>query len=255
MKIQKFTSILFLSILLSFGSLAKLSSQVECWDPQKRNSNLSLQLYSGGDYILSNMSINETGTSPLLDQRDSTTTFIGAYKIGGLLKYQVSPKFYIKTGLEYKNIKERFDYREILSETPTVDAEGNPVTEITTRVYKTYNAFTSMDLPFLLGYMIKDGGLDLNIEAGISYNFSFNFKGRIVDNNLSLDENPQNYYINSTGVNFLTGIELGKRVSEKVRFFLNFQGKYNPSNIESSTNPIQQSLSTVGSAIGVEFKL
>lgn len=263
--------------LVSTLSLSQVISQVECWDPSKGGgdgvlSKLSIQLYGGSDYDISTLSTNATEPSQYLDERNMSTSFIGAYKIGGLLKYQATSKLYIKAGLEFKDSNERFDYQfeqETLVTTPNqpigmqVDANGNvtPIlgdlvsTEITTETYEHYNDFKSYSIPILVGYVLIDKSkMSIAAEGGISQNISYGYDGTILDSNLVPVENADNYYKNSIGLGLLAGVELGLALSEKVKFVLALHGKSPLNRInDRSINQIDEKISAIGALAGFEY--
>lgn len=259
--------------LVSGLCLCQSFSQVECWDPSHKGglSKLSFQVYGGGDYDISNLT-NSTGEVDLLDARNTSTSYIGAYKIGGLLKYHITPQLYAKAGLEYKDSNERFDYelqQENVVTTPgqvigmQVNADGSttPILgdltsiDITMETYEHYNKFTSYSIPVLLGYILmQNSALSLAVEGGISQNISFSYDGTILDSNLMPVENANQYYKNSIGLGLLAGLELGFNLSKKSRFIFAVHGKSPLNTInDTSINQIDEKIRAVGALAGIEF--
>lgn len=269
--------IIIRTVFISFAftlNLGEAISQVDCWDPSKSSgpSKISIQLYGGSDYDMSSLSTNETEPNQYLSERNMSTSFIGSYKIGGLLKYHATPRLYIKAGLEFKDSNERFNYQleqENMVTTPNqpigmqVDASGNVTTilgdlvsiEITTETYEHYNDFKSYSIPILVGYSILDKDkLSIAVEGGISQNISFAYDGTILDSNLIPVENASNYYKNSIGLGLLAGIELGYTLSEKTSFILGVHGKSPLSAInDRSINQIDEKLTAIGALVGIEY--
>lgn len=230
-----------------------LVAQIECWDPamRTRDSKLSVQLYGGTDYMLSSLSESSIAETGYLQSRENSITSLPGFKMGGLLKFNITDRFYAKAGIEYNQLRERFDYiEEEIIPMPT-EVIVNTIT------YRLYNEYKTMGIPILLGYsLVYSPSFELNLDLGIIANLQFDFDGGILEPSDMVNRDGAGYYRNTIGISTVANIEFLKKFSEKFGLFLNLGSKYTFNEINLlPTNPIDQKLVLFGSAVGVQFKI
>lgn len=249
------------------------SAQIDCWDPGKKTRNtefgVSLQVFGGGDFVQSALSTTDTEMG-FLNARENSSTFLGAYKTGAMLKVHFFPRIFVKGGVEYKNITERFDFEESEEITDIqeqvvsieVDEDGNEteilgnvlVSTLLTTTYEIFNTFEANDMVIMLGYkLVSSPRFDVNLEGGITYNFNLKHDGLNIESDLQPKRVDTSYYVDNTGLGYIGGIDAGMLIGSRLRLYVALQGKIIPGSIAHELNPITQKLSFGGGALGLEF--
>ena len=271
---QNFTACERLSGDACNSDAPSLRNRVECYDNwTAERSKLSILPYVGLDFVTNDGSRTEGASNEYLGVRESTMEFLEVLKAGLLIKYNLTPNVYFKAGIEYDQIREKFESTlietsEILDPNAIIayqiDMEGDTIpvygpgttTIISTTEWRKYNKYHSFNVPIVLGYEAPlSKRWDFFGEAGVFYNVRFNYVGKLLDPNNDV-VSGENFFRNQTGVSLYGGA--GTRFNVNKRWSLVGTGsyKYNLASINNATfNPIKQNLGLAGFAIGAEIRL
>lgn len=220
------------------------------------------------------LSSHNSSSFDYLKTRENSETSLDAIRGSLDFMLQHNSGFYVKTGLQYEQITERFDAyierdsvktapNQILALTYAMNGSSSTTTgngEITTThwLQKTkFNRYHSIDVPFLLGYnrQKSDKKMGWFVEGGASVNISFAAKGEIFDSNnelLILDENTD-LFKSQTGISLLGAVGLTYQISDKFSLWASPDMRYRLSSISGAENVIDQRYFNLGLSVGVRY--
>ncbi len=209
-----------------------------------------------------------------LESRKNRETPLDAVRFNLDFRAQHSSGFYLKSGLEYEQINERFD-AYIEWDSMMVDPDqllaiaydkdgtvserrgSGEVMSVHWLQKKIYNHYRSIDVPFLLGYHSKneDKRLAWFVEAGASVNLWFAASGEILDTNdqyLSLAENTD-LFKTQTGLSLIGAAGLTYRLANQFSIWASPEIKYHLNSISSEQNTIDQKYLNIGLRVGLRY--
>lgn len=249
---------------------ASMARQIECYDYSGKKGSFSLYALSGLDYNIRSLT-SAAENSTYLDERKSTESLLIGWHSGLGLKYTFDNGLYIKGGLEYGQIRERFNYRRVTETTEILPGQiiqidiqpngdttfvyGNaPVTTIEMKNWRVGNTYKVLDITSLIGYEMERGSLVYSAELGAAYNMHFGFNGLILD---PADEpfTADGFFKDKINWSVLAALNVGYRMNSRATIFggLNYRGILD--NINTNSNPIDQKYNRIGLHAGIEFKL
>lgn len=234
-------------------------------------SNGASFVYGRGLRILSNQ--NSAPQNYVQTRKDSETT-LDAIRAKIDFRLENRNGFYLQSGLEYEQINERFDFyreREVVEpvddqllaifyamDGSTSQLFGTKEVELTSWLRKkTFNRYSRIDVPILLGYHStkKEKRLGWFVEGGISMNFWFKAKGEILDINdeLLTFEDQTDLFKKRTGISLLGAAGLTYRITNKISLSASPEVKYNLNSITNSNQPLKQKYVNIGLGLGIRY--
>ncbi len=142
---------------------------------------LSLGIFSGG-HVLSNKF--ENGTEDALGEvlEDSFSPELG-FSLSAELSYRIKRRISFKTGIEYFQSQEEFDYTRKWD--TLIWRDGVPGTELINaeaeRRVRHYNKHTFISIPLMLSLGVQKNRLQYGLDFGLSLNFVNSQSGRILN--------------------------------------------------------------------------
>ncbi len=253
----------------------RLRNRVDCYDNWTADrSKFSILPYVGIDLVTNDRSRTDTAEpDEYLITRQSTMQFLEVLKAGALIKYNLNPNVYVKAGVEYDQIREKFESTLVTQDqifdpetiiAYRIDMEGDTIPVlgpgtmqvIRTTVWKKYNKYHSFNIPIIIGYEAPiSKRWDYFGEAGIFYNVRFSYEGTLLDTNNEV-VSGENFFLNQTGVSLYGGAGARFNINKRWSVFTNASYKYNLASINNQDfNPIRQNLGLAGISIGAEIRL
>lgn len=250
-------------------------SSVDC-PSEKRNGNhgLFVELFSSPDMAFKKRSYKNYGALTYANRKDSTETNQLSFTVGMRLSKEIGEHMLFKTGIQYSQINERFDYRnENERNTTTVvtirtitNPDGSTTTirdtsiveQIGYRVKTTYNHYRSFDIPVLLGYEYVGDGWKANLNGGAILNLSSWQEGAFLDTSyapVSFAKTKSPIFKSKTGVSLFGSISLIKSISERMDFFAEPYIKYSLKDLTTSTSTFNERFHTAGVLLGIRLRL
>ncbi|MBT8229807.1 MAG: hypothetical protein HKN67_00725 [Saprospiraceae bacterium] len=243
---------------------------IDCYDHSGKKMDLYLLGYTALDYVSSSMTSLPEFKDYLEDRQSSQKQLLG-YRAGFQLKYLTESGLYLKAGIEYGAIRERFEYRKT-SETDTIlpnqlieiniDLNGDttlvygnaPVKIIEMKNWKVANSYTSIGTHIFAGYQIEKGHFVYGIEAGIQYNMRFKFDGLVLNEKLE-PFNSTEYFKSNTSLSIMAGVNTGYKLNNNWTLTASLDYRGNLENINSSQNLVDQKNNNLGLSVGLELKI
>ncbi len=243
---------------------------IECYSYGKNHGTLFLLPYVSTDFVSSSMKVAPENEAYLLDRQNSQNQLL-SFRSGLQLKFLFDNGLYLKGGVEYGQIRERFEYRKT-TVTDTllpgqlleinIDLDGDttliigvgPVEIHEMKNWRVGNNYKSLGINALAGYQIEKGRFYYGIETGIDYNVWFDFDGFLVD----AAQNPNladHYFVSKTKLSLLAAVNMGYKIFPRTSVFANLNYKGNINDINSQSNLVKQKNNLIGVAFGLEISL
>jgi len=211
----------------------------------------------------------------LLDRRNELETPEQVIAAGANVQYQFKSGWFLKSGLAYEQITERFDYQYLLSETDFYNedalntvyrmADGttemlygtNSVQQITqTRMI--YNRYRTIDVPLMLGYNQKiNRRLAWYVEGGALLNLSFLPRGEIlaIDNETIIDLTNTDILKQRTGLSAVAGLGVSYRIANTLSVWASPQFRYALGSMTADNYDLDQSFIRGMVQVGIQKQL
>lgn len=274
-RLQKLNSIQFLSsegaekVLTYNRLLPKRNDKVECYDHRKKVPPLYAELYSSVDYVTNRFSAEQEDLN-YKEERDASQTQLEGYRAGLRLKFLTRSGLYFKAGVEVSAIRERFDRRETIERTEirpnqlletiykpdsTILIYGNAPVQITeNKIWKVWNTYRTVGIPLLVGYQTEVGKFTWGLELGGIYNVHYDFEGMLLNSSLMPVAKPD-YFKSRISSSLTGGVNVGYNLTQRMSLMAYASFKHNLSNINQSTNKVQQANTRMGLGLGLQFQL
>ncbi len=245
------------------------AKSTECPTFGKSKNRIFAEVYTTADYASHSLSSGLEFADYLTERQTSQSAQPG-YSAGLQFKYLFDNGLFVKGGLEYGVSRERFRYRKETITTEIrpnqvigieIDMNGDttlvlgnaPVTTIETKNWRVNNTYKSLGVPISVGYQIERGPWFYSIEAGIVYNFLFDFNGMHLDETLEPIV-ASSYFQDNTAINYAAGLTAGYRLTPNMNFIIRSNFRMNGSNINSTVNLIDHRITSFGAGIGLEYE-
>jgi hypothetical protein len=154
-----------------------------------------------------------------------------SYTIGIRVCRYLGKRVSVKAGIQYSQISEKFFDSLII-----------------------VDRYRSVDVPFLIGYDLTTNAFKATINAGIVYNIYSWYKGlTLIDYRGLIDINVANIYKYNTGVSLYLGINLSKKINNKIELIAEPYFRYRLSFMTRSSAPFNQKINIAGLNIGLKY--
>lgn len=223
-----------------------------------------LEFYGGPDIVFRIM--RDTGNSVYLQKRKESSNVSSAFSAGVRFTKVFNNSVSIRTGVNYSQINEKFNYvaGNLVQITYIIDANGDTTGSYITRGtrYKTtYNKYRSIDIPLLVGYEVGNGKIHANINAGPVMNIYSWQKGEVLDTALKpvsittgKGSSPYQFKTNA-GIGFIASASIYYKLNENVHLMAEPYYRYNLSQLNKENLTLKQKFNTAGIRLGIRMDL
>lgn len=170
---------------------------------------LKEQLWSIGGYAMlfkTNRTLDALSSStPLqnyLEEREASETVLETLIVGGFLRRQIASNTYLKLGLEYQSITERFENVSIVDTSFTENAVAFNAKVL--KEARTFNSHRLINVPLTLGYTTNFGKWNIIAELSPVFTLNQSFGGLFLEADNTLTQNTST---------FKTGFSVAGRVA------------------------------------------
>ena len=189
---------------------------------EKRLSSLKkqwfLDVYASPDIPINEITAGNVATADFIKKSFKThLSYTAGLGIGRL----INKRFSIKTGFQYSKIIAKM-----------IDSNGVGIA----------SRYMSIDIPFLIGYEIKNIHFKATINAGVVFNLYSWYKG----------QNPDNYKDN-TGISLYAGLSFTKKINDRVELFAAPYFRYRLSYVTKPSAPFNQKIHAAGVSFGIKY--
>ena len=234
------------------------------------------ELYFGNDFPIRKLVAREPAFENLAAARRDSEKPLYSFSIGARLGFFIAKDFMLYTGVNYSQINEKFDYvdpessqTKIIKTTLYIkDGMGN-IKDSTftfdtilipgTLVYKIRNQYTTIDLPFLVGYQVwKNDKINIVLNAGVMANIMLKKEGMaLLESTITaanFKRQDSNTFNHSLGLSTTMGIQFNYNLSEHLDLYIEPNVRFQHRGLTSKDYPIRHSYSTVSFLTGARYK-
>lgn len=219
------------------------------------------------------LTAKNTADMDYLNTRKETEKSLDATRSNLNIMLQHQNGLYLKSGLEYEQINERFSfYTE--TDSVTVNSEqviainflmdGSSVETIgegtTTTTYwherTRYNRYRSVDIPLVVGYQSTAANSRWGwfVEGGAAINIWFNATGEITNaDNIPVALEEVDLFKQQTGVRLIGAAGLTYQLTNQFSFWLSPDIKYHLNSMTNDQNRLDQKYTNLGLRIGMRY--
>jgi opacity protein-like surface antigen len=253
----------------------KLLPVIRC--PTVRNTvpkDLYIEAYASPDLILKNTSANYGGAD-YLARKDSSQRMRTSFTAGVRISKALTENLLIKTGFQYSQANEVFDYRSenerkqitVITIRKIPQSPGDTIFIRDTTSYeqigylqkKTYNKYKSIDIPVIFSYEWGNDQWRLAANVGAIVNIHSWYNGEMLDTSyraVSVKNSTNgDVYKSNIGLGLYAGFSIIKPVTEKMDLFAEPYFRYNLGDMTNKGQPFNQRLHTAGLSLGIRYRL
>jgi hypothetical protein len=163
-----------------------------------------------------------------------------SYTIGVRISYSISKRLSGKIGVQYSQVNEKMNFS---------DSSGNNFT--------TTNRYKNIGVPLVLGYkMVSTSTLNIFLNTGIILNVASKYKGMIPSvSGQPIDIKNENVYNTNASADLYLGINLSKKMNNRMDFFAEPWMNYRFKNMVSHYYSFDQKINTLGLSLGLRYRL
>lgn len=189
-----------------------------------KKNNWNLDVYVSPDILFTKI----TSADPYFDDFIKRSHKLQmSFTVGARVSKSFAKHFSIKTGFQYSHINAKF------SDSASVVIHRR-----------------SIDIPFLIGYDIKNVDFKTTINAGVIFNLYSWYKGRAID---SFGVADINYYKHNTGFSIYLGFAFAKRLNKKLQLFAEPYFRYPLLYMTKQQALINQKINIAGVSFGLKY--
>jgi hypothetical protein len=282
--IETINEISFTSLRSDHGSGSLLPGvkfnpiQVNCPSFSYRPRGIFADIYFSGDQIQKHLQAKSSeGDKYRMDRMQSEKpllSFAAGFRVG----YNTGHNIALMTGLEYKQMNEKFEYIDpesnqtrLVTIKDYIYQNGNIVDSVITQEvivipgtvkYTVYNSFKSVNIPLIVEYnLLRGSKFNVAVAGGPVLNLVSYQKGTILspnkdDNTISLSEpNHENSKVfrQSTGISLSGSINIQYRIKRDVAIMIAPNIRTQLNSITFDDYPLHQRFTTFGIAAGARY--
>lgn len=234
--------------------------------------------YFSSDFNKKHLNSKAEQTNQYLLNRTNSEKPLYSFTAGFRVGYTPLKKIELMTGVEYKQINEKFEYIDpesnqtrLVTIKDYVYQNGKIIDSIITQEviiipgtvkYTVYNSFRSIDIPLIAGYNIfNQGRLNVNVSGGPVFNLTSLQRGMILSPDVdgkairitSDDEQSIQIYKQSTGISLSASVSIRYRLTKDMAIFAEPGIRTQLKSVTLDEYPLEQRFTTVGIAAGARY--
>ncbi len=220
----------------------------------KRQFEFSVAPYAAAGLPFRKLEAKTAAAEELLNSRNESEALLET--IGGGLDVKVKHKsgFWIATGLEYRQLNERFSY---FNQTKRLFSTDTSLT-IQNRIVKKeiYNSLKLINIPLTVGYDLQMGEWGVFVETGLLINLSLRSEGVIMGENtefIDLERGGGEVFSERIGLGYIIGVGVDRKIEDKWEVFLAPQMIVYPGSITKANYALKQKYWLINLKIGTRY--
>jgi len=200
------------------------------------------------------------------DKRNMEERFIKAFSAGIRGSYVFRNGLALRTGFNYSEIKERFDFfagTQIITIIKR-DDKNNPIDTVQEEVpiiENIYNRYRFYDIPLVAGYEVDLADFLLSVNGGVAINLMTSRSGTIYNldkkSKLDLSSNSvegKNYFRNNVGMSLVGSFGLNYKLNRGLMLLAEPSVRYYLGSVTTDAYPLKQKYLQFGLIAGIRYQ-
>lgn len=195
--------------------------------------------------------------------RDSTEKNAIGLLVGARVGYIHESGLNMRAGVAYQQVRNKFQYTVEQDEKMIIkifrDNNGQIIGRDTTfefgrRRLNVTNKYSTVDLPFSLGYISMKNKVQIGFHIGAVLNLNFRQSGTYIDQqSLVTRFDDKKIFEKSIGTSFFGSVELQYLLADQWGIFMEPQVRFYPKSLTSKGHPIKQNLTNFNVLTGIKY--
>lgn len=265
-----------LNFIQGTGNVKRSLPKDECLANFDRSGQgIFMDLYYGNDLPIRSLKARDANFEKLAEARAESETPLYSFSLGARLGFNLNKNVNLMTGIHYSRINEKFEFVDPESSQTKVvkttlyikDGQGN-IKDSTftfdtifipgTLVYKIRNQYTSLDIPFLVGYrLLQKEKISLTLNAGIMANLLFTQEGMALMQDQytvrSFDDRNESNFHHSLGFSTYASAQFLYALVPDFHLFLEPSIRFQHRDMTTKDYPISQHYTTISFLTGARY--
>jgi hypothetical protein len=241
--------------------------------PQINDKSWYVEFYSSPDYDIKKVSAN--GVNPrYLHTLDTTQKLTGGFTFGFRVAKSINNHFKIKSGLQFKDVTQQFNYQQYTTKTITVTStnsyiNNNGVTVIQTtsssylqdgyKLMKRFNNYSSIEVPMIASWETGKNKWHFAADGGLILNLASFYQGETFDaslNNVPLSaKKPNGIFKSNISSSLYGGLSFLYNLGKDFDGFIEPYYEYGLSNSSRTTIGFGERFNSIGINFGIRYKI
>jgi len=241
----------------------------------KSGRGIFADIYYSNDLPIRSLKAKNSDFNKLAQSRAESETPLYSFSLGARLGFNINKNVNLQTGIHYSRINEKFEFVDPESSQTKVvkttlyikDGQGN-IKDSTftfdtifipgTLVYKIRNQYTSLDIPFLVGYrFLHKDKMSVTLNAGIMANLLFRQEGMALMNDQytvkSFNNGDENNFHHSLGLSTFASAQFLYTLIPDFHLFLEPSIRFQHRDMTTKDYPISQNYTTISFLTGARY--
>lgn len=240
-------------------------TDVECGENEDLSKQgFGIDIYISPDLAFRDLNSMGDGETQYLIERERTENQSLSFSAGARISYSLKSGLTLRTGINYSQINETFNYTETRTQTTIIrDEEGNIISIEEEQIEvdkKSSNSFKSVDIPILLGLeMPVNDRFSLSMNTGLFLNAAFSSRGKILSPEfepvfITEGSGDLEVYKSGLGVSYYGSIGLHHEISPGLEILVEPNMRYYSQSFTTSDYPLTQDYIKFGLLSGIKFR-
>lgn len=218
------------------------------------------EFYLSPEFAVRSLTTRLDGFENYRSQRNDTEDQLYSFSTGFRASYTTKAGFTLKSGLNYTQINERFDYINPDSVRVIVEIDTNTGDTLDVRTEygigstRTHNTYRMVDIPVLIGMELPfHDRFSLSINTGVYFNLLFIAEGRHLRTDFSPGAFEGDTFKPSLGLSFYGSLSMQYYLNPQVDLIIEPNLRYFSQSFTTENHPLAQEYLKVGLITGLRY--
>lgn len=240
-------------------------TDVECGENEDLSKpGFGIDIYVSPDLAFRDLNSKGDGETQYLIERERTENQSLSFSAGARISYTLRSGLTLRSGINYSQINETFNYTESRTQTTIIrDEDGNIISieeELIEVDKKSSNSYKSVDVPILIGLeMPVNDRFSLSMNTGLFLTAAFSSRGKILSPELepvfiTEGSGDLQVYKSSLGVSYYGSIGFHHELSPGLELLIEPNLRYYSQSFTIADYPLTQDYIKFGILSGIKFR-
>lgn len=240
-------------------------TDVECGENEDLSKpGFGIDVYISPDLAFRDLNSMGDGETQYLIERERTENQSLSFSAGARISYTLKSGLTLRSGINYSQINETFNYTESRTQTTIIrDEDGNIISieeELIEVDKKSSNSYKSVDVPILIGLeMPVNDRFSLSMNTGLFLTAAFTSRGKILSPELepvfiTEGSGDLQVYKSSLGVSYYGSIGFHHELSPGLELLVEPNLRYYSQSFTIADYPLTQDYIKFGILSGIKFR-